>query len=92
MRYEFKDDAKLKPMEKIVLSDYMRDNNNGGERITLIDALGEVIESFKYDDNKSWFDSPDGEVASLELVQIFLNPNLSTSWRPSLIMAGIQDI
>ena len=87
IRYEFKDDAKLKPMEKIVLSPELYEGqlNNGGERITLIDALGEVIESFKYDDNKSWFDSPDGEGPSLVRIspKSVLNPNLSTSWRPS---------
>ena len=44
-----------------------------------------MIESFKYDDNKSWFDSPDGKGPSLVRIspKSVLNPNLSTSWRPS---------
>ena len=38
--------------------------SNGGERIVLIDAVGQTICDFEYQDE--WFDSTDGQGQSLE--------------------------
>ncbi|MCL5282371.1 MAG: hypothetical protein M1376_20990, partial [Planctomycetes bacterium] len=64
--------------------------DNGGERIELVDAIGEVIQSFTYDD--SWFKNTDGQGYSLTVK----NPkatdvnslNDSSAWQPSAQKGG----
>ncbi|MCL5282380.1 MAG: lamin tail domain-containing protein [Planctomycetes bacterium] len=46
-----------------VVGEYGGSLDNGGERIELVDAIGEVIQSFTYDD--SWFKNTDGQGYSL---------------------------
>jgi hypothetical protein len=46
---------------------------NDGERIELVDAIGETIQNFKYEDN--WYDTTDGYGHSL----INMNPALAGS-------------
>jgi hypothetical protein len=46
-----------------VVGEYAGSLDNGGERIELVDAVGEVIQSFTYDD--SWFKNTDGQGYSL---------------------------
>jgi hypothetical protein len=46
-----------------VVGQYTGSLDNGGERVELVDAAGEVIQSFTYDD--SWFKETDGQGYSL---------------------------
>ena len=85
--YTFKDNDRLGPMERLVITreDYEGQLDNGGERLTLIDAEGAIIESFRYNDKAPWFEAPDGDGPSLVRIapQRQLDPELPTSWRPS---------
>ncbi|NLH42026.1 MAG: hypothetical protein GX448_09305 [Planctomycetes bacterium] len=49
-----------------VVGQYAGSLNNGGEKIELLDAAGEVVEAFKYQGN--WFDQTRGEGFSLNRV------------------------
>ncbi len=63
---------------------------NDGERIELVDAIGEIIQNFKYEDN--WYDVTDGLGHSL----VSVNPALADSeewsqkdaWRASAYISG----
>ncbi|MBM4027504.1 MAG: hypothetical protein FJ280_19170 [Planctomycetes bacterium] len=46
-----------------VVGQYTGSLDNGGERIELVDAAGQIIQSFRYEDN--WFKSTDGQGYSL---------------------------
>jgi hypothetical protein len=46
-----------------VVGEYAGSLDNGGERLELVDAVGQVIQSFTYDDN--WFKNTDGQGYSL---------------------------
>jgi hypothetical protein len=75
-----------------VVGEYSGQLSNGGETITLLDALGQLVQSFTYDDNgPTWHPSTDGSGPSL----VILNENAATStwndgasWRPSLFSQG----
>ena len=62
----------------ILAGEYSGNLDNGGERVTLVDALGETIQSFKYNDG--WYDITDGEGYSLTVV----DPTDSEVYRPDL--------
>jgi len=46
-----------------VVGEYAGSLDNGGERIELVDAVGQIIQSFRYEDD--WFKSTDGQGFSL---------------------------
>lgn len=87
IRYKFKDGERLEPLQRLVLtpSDYEGQLDNGGERITLIDADEKTIESFRYNDKAPWFESPDGKGPSLVRIspEKASDPDMALSWRPS---------
>ena len=62
--------------------------NNGGERITLKDANGNVITSLDYDDGGGWPASADGLGHSLEIVNPFGDPDDPANWRASTTLGG----
>ena len=64
--------------------------NNGGERIALVDAIGETIFDFEYRDLSPWPGSPDGGGPSLTLVLPLTNPSPGdpANWRPSSLPGG----
>ena len=62
----------------ILAGEYSGNLDNGGERVTLVDALGETIQSFKYNDG--WYDITDGGGYSLTVV----DPTDSKVYRPDL--------
>jgi hypothetical protein len=64
--------------------------DNGGERIVLVDYLGETIFDFSYLDDGGWSNSPDGGGPSLSLIGPANSPNLSdaSNWRPSSFPGG----
>ena len=88
IQYTFEDDATLEPMARIVLrpEEYIGQLDNGGENITLLDANGNIIESFRYNDKSPWPEAPDGSGPSLVRIapDYRLNPELPSSWRPSV--------
>ncbi len=73
-----------------VVGEYAGSLDNGGERIDLVDAVGQVIQSFAYDD--CWFKSTDGSGYSL----VIRDPKASDpnslndeeAWRPSTAVGG----
>ena len=60
--------------------------NNGGETITLLDRLGEIIWSFRYNDKSPW-PQPDGSGRSIVLTNAAQHPApdpaLGQHWKPS---------
>jgi len=57
--------------------------SNGGEAITLVDYLGNVIDSVDYDDSGVWPTSPDGNGNSLTLCDVSLDNNDGSNWSAS---------
>jgi hypothetical protein len=49
--------------------------DNGGEQIILLDASGDTLISFQYDDKQPWPEPADGKGYSLVLAHIGLNPD-----------------
>jgi hypothetical protein len=64
--------------------------SNGGERLTLLGADGQIIKSFVYDDATPWPTEPDGAGPSLVLIHPLANPDHSDplSWRASVATSG----
>jgi hypothetical protein len=64
--------------------------SNGGERITLLAADGQIIKSFTCDDTGFWPAAPDGTGPSLVLIAPQTNPGHSDplSWRASFSTNG----
>jgi hypothetical protein len=73
-----------------VVGQYTGSLDNGGERIELVDAVGQVIQSFAYDD--SWFKSTDGQGYSLTVKDpktVDVNSlNDEAAWRSSTRKGG----
>jgi hypothetical protein len=65
--------------------------NNGGERLSLINADGDVIETVKYDDKAPWPQSADGKSASLERISPFDAADASHNWAPSSLTASFNE-
>jgi len=74
----------------VVVGSYTGRLSNGGERIELIDAAGQVIQSFKYND--TWYDLTDGLGFSLTLIDPAdphaIDGSDKTLWRPSIRPGG----
>ncbi|MHC4722139.1 MAG: CotH kinase family protein, partial [Planctomycetota bacterium] len=64
--------------------------NNGGERIELVDALGQVIHNFRFKDG--WYPITDGEDFSLNIIDpTNTDPNsweYAEYWQPSSVAGG----
>jgi hypothetical protein len=71
-----------------VVGQYTGSLSNGGERIELVDAIGQVVQSFEYKDN--WFDLTDGRGYSLSVrdPQADLDLSDEAAWRPSARAGG----
>ena len=62
--------------------------SNGGETISLRDATSAVIDTVAYTDRAPWPGTPDGEGASLELVDPNVENNDFLDWAGSIAAAG----
>ncbi len=66
--------------------------SNGGERLTLVDGLGETITSFSYSDNDPWPVLADGSGATIEVIDVAGTAvgrfGKSYSWRASTKFGG----
>ncbi len=71
-----------------VLGQYAGSLDNAGENVELVDAVGETIQSFQYEDN--WFKLTDGEGFSLTVRDPQGAADLSdpSLWRPSACPGG----
>jgi len=73
-----------------VAGQYTGSLNNGGERLRLADAAGEMIHDFAFRDD--WYDVTDGDGFSLTLVDPIATTveawGNQTSWRPSTEVGG----
>jgi hypothetical protein len=104
--YVFPSNTILRPDEYLVLASdahyfnlrygfspfgiYSGQLDNGGERIVLLDAAGDTLISFRYNDKLPWPVSADSEGYSLVLINIRLNPDYDNpvSWRASQKIHG----
>lgn len=78
-----------------VLGEWSGGVSNSGETIELRDALGSVVTAVDYTDHDPWSEAPDGDGATLELVNPFGTPNDKLgkwySWRASTELGGSPD-
>ena len=92
LTYTFPLDTTLSPGDRLTIgtNDFAGSLDNGGEKITLTDASGTVIESFTFDDTPPWPQASDGEGFSLVRISPSsqLDPNLPSSWRTSTTAGG----
>ncbi len=73
----------------VVLFGYYGGNlSNGGERIALLDAIGNTVTAVHYDDEAGWPTSPDGGGYSLEIIDPRGDPNAPSNWRASSVVNG----
>jgi len=62
--------------------------SNGGERLALLDAAGNVVTSVTYSDGGTWAGSADGAGNSLVLADPLADQNQSSAWRASVSPGG----
>ncbi len=62
--------------------------SNGGETVTLVGPLGEILQSIAYDDVAPWPTSPDGGGRSLVIVDPLGDPSDPANWRASYYDGG----
>jgi hypothetical protein len=62
--------------------------SNKGEKITLLDAAGQTLVEFEYNDEYGWPISADGRGDSLNLINPAGDPNDPRNWRASLYPDG----
>ena len=62
-----------------------------GERVTLKNAAGQLIDAVDFDDKDPWPESPDGDGDSLQLLEALLDNNLASSWTGSSPTPGISN-
>src|SRR5690606_16719702 len=61
---------------------------NSGERITLLDANGGIIQQFTYDDGGDWPGRADGRASSLEVIDLAGDYNDPENFRNSFEFGG----
>jgi hypothetical protein len=62
--------------------------NDGGDRITLLDHSGAIIQQFSFQDSGNWPGRADGVGSSLELAEPMTDPSLAGSWQSSRRFGG----
>jgi hypothetical protein len=62
--------------------------SNGGEKLSLKNADGEVIYSVDYNDENGWPTTPDGQGYSLEVIDPLGDPDDPANWRASAALSG----
>jgi hypothetical protein len=61
---------------------------NGGEKLALKDANANIVHSVDYDDENGWATQPDGGGYSLQIVDVFADPDDPANWRTSDAVNG----
>lgn len=62
--------------------------NNSGERVTLVDRNNNIVDSVDYRDTGGWPQGADGLGASLEIVDVYGNPDDPANWRARAEVQG----
>lgn len=62
--------------------------SDGGETLTLVDAAGETIQQFAYNDQGNWPGRADGSGSTLEWIGDSSDPSDGRSWRSSRVIGG----
>jgi hypothetical protein len=62
--------------------------NNAGERITLYDRTGAIVFTVDYDDENGWPTAADGQGSSLEISDVYGDPDDPANWRASTTQYG----
>jgi hypothetical protein len=62
--------------------------DNSGEKLGIRDATGKRLWSVDYDDDSGWPAAADGQGPSLEIIDVFGDPDASANWRASTIANG----
>ena len=62
---------------------FTRNLSNKSEKLILIDAFGNLIDTVEYFDSSPWPTAPDGNGSYLQLISTNLDNNLASSWQPS---------
>ncbi len=58
--------------------------SNSGEPITIVNSLGNILDTVRYDDVAPWTTVPDGNGPSLEIIDPNSDNNVSTNWLASI--------
>ncbi|TWT30469.1 CotH protein [Posidoniimonas corsicana] len=67
----------------VAIGQYEGGLSNGGERIAISDAGGQLIDEVEYTTSFPWPVAADGEGPSMELINPALDNNLGSNWRPT---------
>ena len=70
--------------------EFRKSLNDKGERLSLSDRSGALVESVKYNDKAPWPLSADGGSASLERISIAASPDNPHNWAPSNLSGAFQ--
>lgn len=62
--------------------------DGSGERITVVNQVGVVVQTLRYRDSGKWPAGPDGTGHSLSLLDVHLDPSEPESWSQSLELGG----
>ena len=62
--------------------------DNGGQRLALLDASGNVVYAVNYDDENGWPTAPDGSGYSLEIIDPNGDPDDPANWKASAAIKG----
>ena len=62
--------------------------DNTGEKIAILDASGNIVWSVDYDDADGWPTAPDGQGYSLEIIDVFGDPDDPANWQASAALNG----
>jgi hypothetical protein len=71
-----------------VLGNYTGNLAGSGERVTLVNHVGIVIQTLRYDDEGKWPVGPHGSGHTLALDSLYLDPSEPESWRQSVQLGG----
>ena len=73
-----------------IAGEFERDSrlSDRGENVTLVSEEGEILLSFRYDDESPWPETPDGDGFSLVLRSLAGDPDDPANWSASLAMDG----
>jgi Lamin Tail Domain/Secretion system C-terminal sorting domain len=61
---------------------------NGGEKLTIANTFGGIVDSLTYDDIAPWPLEPDGMGPSLEIITVAVDNALPSNWRKSTTSTG----
>ena len=59
---------------------FTRNLSNKSQKIVLVDAFGNVIDTVEYFDSAPWPTAPDGNGSYLQLINVSLDNNIASSW------------